>query len=81
MDKFHIVKKNIQVSAKENTAMLNNIAKSCKKKNYEVETIKGANHHFQKCSTCLPQEYGELEETLNDAFLISLKNYLKKTYL
>ncbi|RXK80926.1 alpha/beta hydrolase family protein [Filimonas effusa] len=46
----------------------------------EVKELKGLNHLFQHCTTCTPQEYGQLEESFAPEALDTMTNWLN-TYI
>jgi len=45
---------------------------------YEIHTIKGVNHLFQKCNSCTVNEYGMLEETISPEVLELVGSWLAR---
>jgi uncharacterized protein len=45
-----------------------------------VRTFKGLNHNFQHCTTCTPDEYGTLPETINPAVLEFIIRWVQLLY-
>ena len=45
---------------------------------YEVHTIKGVNHLFQTCKTCMVNEYGILEETISPKVLELIGEWMER---
>lgn len=73
--------KDLQVSAKENLQGIETALKKGGNKKFVVKEIDGLNHLFQECKTGLPNEYGQIEQTVSplamDAVLTWLKGQLK----
>jgi uncharacterized protein len=44
--------------------------------NFSVAVLPGLNHMFQTCGTCLPAEYGELEETFSPTALTMMGDWI-----
>ncbi|AZQ61037.1 alpha/beta fold hydrolase [Flammeovirga pectinis] len=61
--------KDVQVITKENLDAINNALKKAGNTDIDIEEIKGVNHLFQECDTGLPNEYGEIEQTLSPVLL------------
>ncbi|MEO5923621.1 MAG: alpha/beta hydrolase [Bryobacteraceae bacterium] len=49
--------------------------------NFSVATLPGLNHMFQTCGTCLPNEYGELEETFSPTALAIMGDWIVRQSL
>jgi pimeloyl-ACP methyl ester carboxylesterase len=61
--------KDLQVLAKENLAEIEKALKAGGNKDYTIKELPTLNHLFQTCKTGLPQEYGQIEETVAPAAL------------
>ncbi len=57
--------KDIQVRADENLTAIEKALLSGGNSNIKTMKLDGLNHLFQHCKTCLPAEYGEIEETFS----------------
>ena len=66
----------IQVLARTNLPAIQAAIAESGIKVSEVKELKGLNHLFQHCKTCLPQEYGQLEETFAPEALDTITNWL-----
>lgn len=70
--------KDIQVDATKNLEAIKTGLKNGKAKTYSIVELKGLNHLFQTCTTCTPEEYKELEETISPTALQAIGNWLDK---
>jgi|WetSurMetagenome_2_1015567.scaffolds.fasta_scaffold00015_77 uncharacterized protein len=61
--------KDLQVAAKVNLAAIEKALRSGKNQDVKTIALPGLNHLFQHCSTGLPAEYGEIEETFSPEVL------------
>jgi len=68
--------KDIQVTSKENIKGYQNLLPK-NEKTHIVTEMKGLNHLFQKCKTCIISEYAELEETFSMDALEEIRDFLR----
>jgi uncharacterized protein len=61
--------RDVQVSAKQNLPAIVAALTAGGNDDFTAVELPGLNHLFQKCKTCSPAEYGELEETFSPAAL------------
>jgi uncharacterized protein len=73
--------KDIQVIAPSNTAGIKKALQKSKSPLYEVKILPGLNHLFQKCNQCSVVEYGMLDETMSEAALAEMAQWLQKNVL
>ena len=73
-----IGERDLQVPPQENLAAIEEIAKSSGNKNVVTKELKGMNHLFQECETGLPNEYGQIEQTLAPLFLEEVNTWIQK---
>ena len=66
----------IQVTSKENIKGYQNLLPKNEKAHIVTE-MKGLNHLFQKCKTCIISEYAELEETFSMDALEEIRDFLR----
>ncbi len=69
--------KDLQVPPIENAVAVENTFKTGGNKNATVKTIPNLNHLFQNCTTGLPKEYGEIEETFSPVALDEITSWIK----
>ena len=65
-----------QISSKENLALISAALKAGNNKNYTVKSFPQLNHLFQTSQTGLPNEYGEIEETISPAVLETIASWI-----
>jgi uncharacterized protein len=70
--------KDVQVISKANLDGIRNSLSKGKSAGYEVKEMPGLNHLFQHCNTCLPMEYGQIEQTIAPEVLDVITAWLKK---
>jgi pimeloyl-ACP methyl ester carboxylesterase len=70
--------KDVQVDPKQNLPEIEKALKAGGNKNFKIVELPGLNHLFQKCKTCTPTEYGELEETFSVDALKIMKDWILK---
>ena len=68
--------KDVQVDPKQNLPEIEKALKAGGNKNFKIVELPGLNHLFQKCKTCTPTEYGELEETFSVDALRIMKDWI-----
>ncbi len=68
--------KDIQVLPDSNLEGIRLALTKSKTKVFEVKKLEGLNHLFQHCKTCLPSEYGTLEESFAPEALTILREWL-----
>lgn len=68
----------IQVSSKENLALIAAALKAGGNKDYTVKSFPKLNHLFQTSETGLPSEYGEIEETISPLVLEMVSDWIIK---
>lgn len=66
----------VQVSAKENLALISAALKAGRNKNFTVKSFPQLNHLFQTSQTGLPNEYGNIEETISPAVLEAIASWI-----
>lgn len=66
----------VQVSAKENLALISAALKAGRNKNFTVKSFPQLNHLFQTSQTGLPNEYGKIEETISPAVLETIASWI-----
>ncbi len=70
--------KDVQVTSSANLSGLRASLKKSKSPKYDIVTLEGLNHLFQRCTKCSVQEYGELEETISPVALEAIGTWLVK---
>jgi alpha/beta superfamily hydrolase len=71
-------KKDLQVPYKENLEAIEKIMKQSGNKECQTKAYEDLNHLFQHCSTGLPSEYAEIEETLSTEVLKDIGDWISK---
>ena len=69
-------KKDLQVPSNENLKAIKKALKKGKNRNVTVHEVEGLNHLFQECSTGLPNEYGQIEETFSPIVLAEIADWI-----
>ena len=69
--------KDVQVTAKENLAGIQQSLRKARNKNFEIVEMPGLNHLFQTAKTGSIAEYVELEETISPAVLEKIVEWMK----
>lgn len=69
--------KDLQVAAEVNLPAIEKAVKAGGNKNVTVKSFPGLNHLFQHCSTGLPAEYGQTEETISEEVLETITAWIK----
>lgn len=64
--------RDVQVTANENLRSILDLIDYQKSPQTRVQNYYGLNHLFQSCISCLPQEYGELRETISPQVLADI---------
>lgn len=72
--------KDLQVISNENLKTYEMIFKKSGFKDYQLIELKNHNHLFQHCTTGLPAEYGQIEETFSLEALETIANWIKKRF-
>ncbi len=70
--------KDLQVPPEENLTAIEEAFKAGGNKNYIVKELPGLNHLFQKATTGLPAEYGQIEETFSPTALKLIGDWIKE---
>lgn len=73
--------KDLQVNASDNLRAISAALDSGNNTNYTTLVLPGVNHLFQHCSTGVPDEYGQLEETFAPEALEYMVSWIKKQKL
>ncbi|WP_244248509.1 alpha/beta hydrolase family protein [Flavobacterium foetidum] len=68
--------KDLQVVPKENLAAINKALSKGGNKNSTVKELPGLNHMFQECSTGLPSEYSQIEQTISPLALRTVSEWI-----
>lgn len=71
--------KDLQVSSKVNLPEIEKALKEGGNNKVTVKEMAGLNHLFQDCTTGLPTEYAQIEQTMSPAALETIKNWIKET--
>lgn len=66
----------VQVSSKENLAFISDALKAGGNKDFTVKSFPKLNHLFQTSKTGLPNEYGEIEETISPLVLETVSSWI-----
>jgi len=72
--------KDLQVSASVNLSAIVKAVKSGGNQSVTILQLPGLNHLFQKCTTGLPAEYGEIEETFSPEALKIMADWVVALY-
>jgi pimeloyl-ACP methyl ester carboxylesterase len=70
----------VQVSAKENLALISAALQTGGNKDFTVKSFPKLNHLFQTSQTGLPNEYGEIEETIAPVVLETVSEWILKRF-
>lgn len=68
--------KDLQVDPKQNLPPIEAALKAGGNKDFTIKELPGLNHLFQKCQTGALSEYGQIEETFNDAALAVVGDWI-----
>ena len=68
--------KDVQVTARDNMPLIEEVVKNSKKTNITVQLIKDANHLYQKADTGSEYEYVQIEETISPEVLKILSEWI-----
>jgi len=71
--------KDLQVPAKINLPAIEKALKKGGNKQVTALEFPGLNHLFQECTTGLPKEYGEIDQTISPVALKEMSNWIKNT--
>jgi fermentation-respiration switch protein FrsA (DUF1100 family) len=66
----------VQVSSKENLALISAALKAGGNKDFTTKSFPKLNHLFQTSKTGLPNEYGEIEETISPLVLETISSWI-----
>ena len=70
--------KDLQVPAKENLKEIEKNLKEGGNTKVMAKELKDLNHLFQECETGLPEEYGEIEQTISPGVLEAINTWIKE---
>ena len=70
--------KDLQVDSKINLPAIENALKKGGNKKFTIKELPGLNHLFQECTTGLPKEYAEIEQTISPTALETMANWIKE---
>jgi pimeloyl-ACP methyl ester carboxylesterase len=70
--------KDLQVDPKQNLPPIEAALKAAGNTDYTIQELPGLNHLFQHCQTGSPSEYGTIEETINEAALKTVGDWIVK---
>ena len=70
--------KDLQVLAGENLKAIGVALVRGENSNVTLVMVPGVNHLFQSCTSGLPDEYGQIEETISPAVLDLIGSWLEK---
>ncbi|WP_044205331.1 S9 family peptidase [Flammeovirga sp. OC4] len=68
--------KDVQVVASQNLPAIEAALNKAGNKDVTILELEGLNHLFQECSTGLPNEYGQIEQTLSPLLLDEIKKWI-----
>ncbi|NME70191.1 alpha/beta hydrolase family protein [Flammeovirga aprica] len=68
--------KDVQVVASQNLPAIESALQKAGNKHFKIVELEGLNHLFQKCETGLPNEYGQIEQTLSPFLLDEIKKWI-----
>lgn len=71
--------KDLQVPSKVNLPEIEKALKKGGNKKVTIKELAGLNHLFQECTTGLPAEYAQIEQTFSPVALETIKNWIKET--
>ena len=71
--------KDLQVSSKVNLPAIEKALRKGGNKKFTIIELPGLNHLFQECTTGLPKEYSEIEQTISPVALRTMTNWIKQT--
>ena len=69
--------KDLQVNAKINLTGIRNALEKGGNKDFTIKDLPGLNHLFQECTTGLPTEYSQIEQTFSPAALKIISDWIK----
>ncbi len=70
--------KDLQVPSKENIENLETLASKNSNMKVEIKEFKDLNHLFQECTTGMPNEYAQIEQTMSPKVLELIKSWILK---
>jgi fermentation-respiration switch protein FrsA (DUF1100 family) len=70
--------KDLQVDPKQNLPPIEAALKAGGNADFTIKELPGLNHLFQTCKTGAPSEYGQIEETFNEAALAIVGDWIVK---
>ena len=70
--------KDVQVSADENLAAINDALKQAKNSKVTVNKLTGLNHLFQTAESGMPDEYAKIEETISPSVLEIIAKWINQ---
>lgn len=73
--------KDLQVPPQSNLPLIETALKEAGNRNFKIMEIPGVNHLFQSCKTGAVTEYAEIEETISQAVLEILKDWIVNSSL
>ncbi|MEO7659982.1 MAG: alpha/beta hydrolase, partial [Pyrinomonadaceae bacterium] len=71
----------LQVSSKENLAIISAALKAGGNKDFTVRSFPKLNHLFQTSRTGMPNEYGEIEETISPSILETISAWILRRFV
>ena len=73
--------KDLQVLSKDNLKTYKEIFTKSRLDDYQLTELKNHNHLFQHCTTGLPTEYGQIEESFSPEVLEMIANWINKKFI
>ncbi len=70
--------KDLQVPSKENIEKLETLASKNSNMKVEIKEFEDLNHLFQECTTGMPNEYAQIEQTMSPKVLEFIKSWILK---
>jgi len=71
--------KDLQVPSKVNLPAIEKALEKGGNKRVTIKELPGLNHLFQECTTGLPKEYSEIEQTISPVALETITSWIKQT--
>lgn len=70
--------KDVQVTPELNKPRMESALRKAPIKDFQVVVVPGQNHLFQVCTTCTLNEYGQLDETVNEETMKLVMKWIRK---